>query len=366
MLDIVAHLAGWIVVIVILWDAFATIVVPKTVERRISISGIYYNGFWNAWQFVVKRTQDGNFRQTILGAFAPISLLILFVLWGTCLVFGFALINWGTHTLNTDHTFWDYLYYSGVTFFTLGYGDMASGENWGHFMSVVEAGVGFGFLAIVIGYIPVLYGHFAQREHQIMLLDSRAGSDPTAGELLRRHGEGKAMEDLIALLKEWERWSADQLESFLSYPTLAYYRSQHDHQSWLCSLTAILDTCTLIEIGFEGEHPWQDRLHFQAKATFAMGRHVIVDLAYILNVPPSKKAPSRLAPENWDQLHEMLQRAGIPLRAGGEERFKECRSLYEPYCVSLARDLFFTLPAWVPEAGTVDYWQITAWDESHF
>src|SRR4029078_13553727 len=127
------------------------------------------------------------------------------------------------------------------------------------------------------------------------LLDSKAGSNPSAGELLKRHAEAGAMEDLIVLLKEWERWSAEELEAYLSYPMLAYYRSQHDDQSWLLSLSCILDACTLISLGLEKREdmPWARRLEFQAKATFAMARHVIVDLAYIIDVPPDERHYNR-------------------------------------------------------------------------
>lgn len=361
-LEIVLGLA---VVLAILWDAFTTIVMPKAVERRFNVAAIYYNAIWNVWQFLAKRLGDRPLRLTILGAFAPISLLFLFVLWALCLVVGFAFVNCGSSTLGDGVGLGEHLYYSGVTFFTLGFGDLTPKGTWGHILSVIEAGTGFAFLAIVIGYIPVLYTHFSTREHQIMLLDSKAGSDPTATELLRRHGAAGAMEDLIMLLKEWEAWSAHQLEAYLSYSSLAYYRSQHDHQSWLCALTSILDACALISIGFEGEHEWDKRLRFQAQATFAMGRHVIVDLAYILNVPPSDNAPSRMTPGDWTRLHDLLREAGIPLRQDCGPAFKEFCALYEPYCVSLARDLFFQLPAWVPEQAKLDNWQVTAWDRPH-
>jgi len=352
---------------VVLWDAFATIVVPKTVERRFNIASLYYGAVWKVWHGVGKRMQDRPIRNTVMGTFGPISLIFLFLLWAILLNIGFALVNIGHLDLGPKHGFWDYFYYSGVTFFTLGYGDITPEGTWGRFLAVAEAGTGFAYLAIVIGYIPVLYNHFSLREHQIMQLDSRAGSDPTAGELLHRHGDGEAMELLIDVLKEWEQWSARQLEAYLSYPILAYYRSQHDHQSWLCSLTAILDTCALIEIGFEGDHPWQRKLHFQAQSTFAMGRHVIVDLAYLLGTPPDTKAPGRLDPDTWANLKKGLSQVGLPLREDRDEVFAERRAMYEPYCISLARDLFFTLPAWMPQEGALDNWQFTAWDKSrHF
>jgi len=125
--------------------------------------------------------------------------------------------------------------------------------------------VGFGFLALVIGYLPVLYQSFSRRELNITLLDARAGSPPSAEELLR--GVGADHEELTALLAEWERWGAEVLESHLSYPVLSYYRSQHDNQSWLAALTTVLDASALVMVGIEGA------CARQASLTFAMARH---------------------------------------------------------------------------------------------
>src|SRR5439155_1281913 len=143
--------------------------------------------------------------------------------------------------------------------------------------AVIEAGVGFGFLALVIGYLPVLYQSFSRREVNITLLDARAGSPPSAEELLR--GFGADHEELTVLLAEWERWAAEVLESHLSYPVLSYYRSQHDNQSWLAALTTALDASALVMVGIEGA------CARQAGLTFAMARHGVVDL-------PQARAPS--------------------------------------------------------------------------
>jgi len=146
---------------------------------------------------------------------------------------------------------------------------------------VIEAGVGFGFLALVIGYLPVLYQAFSRRELNITLLDARAGSPPSAEELLR--GFGAYQEELAVLLAEWERWGADVLESHLSYPVLSYYRSQHDNQSWLAALTTVLDASVLVMVASEGA------CSRQAGLTFAMARHAVVDLAQVLAAPPSAR-----------------------------------------------------------------------------
>jgi hypothetical protein len=119
-------------------------------------------------------------------------------------------------------------------------------------ITVLESGTGIGFLAIVISYLPVLYGAFSRREVNISLLDARAGSPPTAAELVRRHVRGQNLEALGQFLRDWEAWSAELMESHLSFPVLCYFRSQHDNQSWLAALTAVLDTCALLITCAEG------------------------------------------------------------------------------------------------------------------
>lgn len=364
-MDRVAIVAGILLVVLVLWDTFETIVLSKTVQRRYTLTVLFYGVLWQVWKFLVRRTSA--FRTWVLVSYGPISLLLLIVTWASILIFGFAFINFGLATLK-ESSFYDYLYFSGVTFVTLGYGDVVPHDRWGHFLSVVEGGTGFGFLAIVIGYLPVLYNAFSKREAQITLLDARAGSNPSAGELLRRHGRAGAMASLEDLLKQWEYWSAVQLEAYLSYPIFAYYRSQHDDQSWLTALTCIMDTCSLISLGFEDEtQPWVKPLRFQADLTFAMARHVVVDLAYIEGIAPVKRPWDRLDERSWARLQEDLRSAGIPLRQGREARLAGRRSMYEGYVVALARDLFYTVPSWVGDPESVDHWQVSAWDSpAHF
>src|SRR5262249_14902963 len=155
------------------------------------------------------------------------------------------------------------LYFSGVTFFTLGYGDLTPIGPLGKFLAVLETGLGFGFLAMLISYHPVLTQAFSKREIVISLLDARGGSPPTAAQILIRSHNANSSAALKSDLAAWETWCAELLESCLSFPMLGYYRSQHDNQSWLAALTAILDTCALEICRGCGEN------HHQARLTFA-------------------------------------------------------------------------------------------------
>jgi hypothetical protein len=249
---------------------------------------------------------------------------------------------------------------SGVIFFTLGFGDVFPLDAVGRTLSVVEVGTGFGFLAAVIGYLPVLYQSFSRREVSISMLDARAGTPPTAAEMLRRHAEAGRLDALGGLLGDWERWAADLMESHLSYPVLCYYRSQHDNQSWLASLVCVLDTCALVMVGVDGAHGWQARL------TFAMARHALVDISQIFGTRPVVFDRERMTGDELAQLRAALERWGLTLRAGADadDRLRSLRRLYEPYANGLSCHLLIPLPPWLPDAARADNWQTSAFDRS--
>jgi Ion channel len=250
-----------------------------------------------------------------------------------------------------------YGYFSGVTFFTLGYGDVTPVEPLGRLLAVVETGLGFGFLAVIISYLPVLYQAFSRREVAISLLDARAGSPPTAGTFLGRMGRFSDLKKLDQILSEWEHWAAEVLESHLSFPVLSFYRSQHDNQSWLAALTAILDTSALVVAAV----PCPDRS--QAWLTFAMSRHIVVDLAQTFYAPPVDPPADRLPLEQWKNLRESLQQAGVKLNEGEavEKRLNELRGMYEPFVTALSLRFLMPLPPVFIEGEPVDNWQTSAW-----
>src|SRR5437899_10753645 len=331
--------ALWIAVI--MWDAFEAIVLPRRVTRRLRPARMFYRMTWRVWSAVPRRMRPGGRRETFLSFYGPLSLLVLLAAWAASLVTAFAMVQAGIGTrLNVEGNgaFLDHLYLSGETFFTLGLGDVTPMSRVGRAVTVIEAGVGFGFLALVIGYLPVLYQSFSRREVNITLLDARAGSPPSAEELLR--GFGADHEELTVLLAEWERWAAEVLESHLSFPVLSYYRSQHDNQSWLAALTAILDTGALALASVQGIDP------YRAQVCFAMARHVVVDLAQVFLVPPRQPDRDRLPEDRWRFLREELQAAGLNVREGADvdAKLAELRGMYEPFVTALSRHFLLPLP----------------------
>ena len=365
--NIFASIIGLIIVAVVLLDAFETVVLPRRVTRHFRLTAWFYRRTWVPWQKIAGHIHTPARQQNFLGYFGPLSLILLLFFWAAGLILGFALLQYGLgehfQLGNEPVTFGRLLYQSGQTFFTLGYGDILPTSAASRALAVLEAGMGFAFLGVVIGYIPVVYASFSRREIQISMLDARAGSPPTATELLVRlagRSDGPSLEQSVLdqVLRDWERWSAELLESHISYPVLSFFRSQHSNQSWLGALTTMLDVTSLVLTGIEGVHPGQ------AKLTFAMARHAAVDLAQVVNARHDPNAPERLTDENLATLRQALTAAGLRLRDDDYARDKlvKLRSMYEPYVHSTGRNLMLTLPAWLHPEKLRDNWQAGPWD----
>jgi hypothetical protein len=353
-------LTGLILVLLVLVDAFEAIVLPRRVAHAFRITNFFYRSAWPLWRLVSGQLPSGRRREGFLSLFGPLSLLGLVTTWVAGLIFGFALLSWsvgGGLSPPAEPDFFNHLYLSGVTFFTLGYGDVTPRGGLGRILSVAEAGGGFAFLALIIGFLPVFYQAFSRREITISLLDARAGSPPSAGQFLLRMARADHLAALATFLAEWERWAAELLESQLSFPFLSYYRSQHDNQSWLATLTFILDTSAILVAGGKGPPA------VQAQLTFAMARHAAVDLPLIFRTPPRRPDPERLPAEQWQLLRRLLLDAGFALKEGTavDAKLAELRGLYEPFVNAMAQYFVFALPPIWSEKPAVDNWQTSAW-----
>jgi nitrate reductase NapE component len=357
----VISVASVILIALILWDSFEVLLLPRRVPRNLRLARIFYVYSWMPWSALARRMRPGKRRNTFLSFFGPLSVLFLISLWAVGLVTGFGMLQWalgsGLHSPDDRHGLGAYLYMSGVTFFTLGYGDVTPAHALGRFLAVAETGLGFAFLALVIGYLPVLYQAFSHREVTISLLDARAGSPPTAAQLLLRLAQRPNPALIDRFLEEWERWAAEVLESHVSFPMLSFYRSQHDNQSWIAALTTVLDASALMIACVKGIDP------YQAQLTFAMARHVVVDLAQVFYVPPIEPATDRLPEDRLRRLHAALRGAGLELREGAaaDARFVELRRMYEPFLNALGEFFLLAVPPVVSDGVPVDNWQTSAW-----
>jgi Ion channel len=349
--------AGIFLLALVLLDTFQTIILPRRPVGRLRLTRLFFLITWYPWTALAGLLPSRRSREQMYSVYGPLALLLLFVLWAMLLTCAYGLIYFGlnmpfadpTHPATALQQLRSCLYASGTTIFTLGLGDVQPITHTARLLIVVEAGTGLGFVALVIGYVPVLYTAFSNREISVALLDARAGSPPTAGEMLIRHNFNGGHLALTALLGEWERWAAGMLETHISYPILCYYRSQHDNQSWLAAVTAILDTCALLITTVEGPSTRQ------AQLTFAIARHVLVDIGHVFHRESEERRfrenpPTRLSDEEFDRLCDLLNEAGFSLCASPDTRSRllTARKLYEPHAKAMADYLHLDLPSWAP------------------
>ncbi len=349
-----AALVGLLLLLIVLQDAFEVMLLPRRVQRRLRFVRLYFRQTWRLFAALARNLPEGARRESLLSVYGPLAMVLLFGIWSLGLILAFGLFEWALHVgTNKSLALLEAVYLSGVTFFTLGYGDLVPHTALARALAVGEAGIGLGFIAVVISYLPVLYQLFARREAHVILLDGRAGSPPTAGGMILRHGRSGGLTQLDAVLSEWERWGAELLESQLSYPMLAFYRSQHDNQSWIAALACIMDTCALVLVGIEVLPP------LQARMTFTMARQVLVQMAEAFAMQPEPfSGGERLDATGYVALEQVLLSGDVGWSAGDDSRetLAALRGTYEPLLAGLASFLLVPLPGWLPDDDVDDHW----------
>ncbi len=350
-----AGISGLVLSLIVASEAFEVMLLPRRVRRSLRFVRLFFRYTWKGWSSLAKSLGEGSRRENLLSLYGPLSMMFLLSFWAVGLIVGFGLLQWAVRIHSPSHllSVLEAVYFSGSSFFTVGFGDVLPKTPLAKGLAVFEAGTGLAFIAVTIGYLPVLYQLFSRREAQVIQLDARAGSPPTAVELLCRHSEHEALDELQSLLRDWEQWCAVLIESHLSYPMLSYYRSQHDNQSWLAAIAAILDCCALLLTGFTGVHT------FAARMTFAMARLAIVELCRVFQLRTGVTPMERLPTESFEELCAKLLDAGLAFsdEETAEERLSALRATYEPFLFALSEQLVLTLPPWLPSDDDMDNWQ---------
>jgi hypothetical protein len=342
--------AGLLVLGGTLQNVFSTLVMPRASRGRFRLNRLLFLATWRPWRWIGVRMDTLERRERVLAVAAPFFFFVLLVSWAALVVVGYALIVWSpafVHGIRGHNatTFGTALYFSGTTLFTIGFGDVVT-TGFTRAVAVVEGATGLGLVAVVIAYLPVLYQAFNRREVGILFLDARAGSPPSGPELLRRTGGDGLAGDLPELFREWERWSADVLETHLSYPLLAFFRSPHDYTSWVTTMGAVLDAATLILAAVE------DGPHESAKMFYLTGIHVVEDLwRYFVG----EEREATIEREEFHGVLEDLRNAGIALHSEDDawERFIPLRSRYGGRLDALAVLLASPPGQWIGDRSTL-------------
>jgi Ion channel len=332
----------------VLWDGFATIILPRTVAPMRRTSGRFYRWTWLLWAALARRIRQPDLRVNFLAVFGPLSVVRLLVVWAVLIIVAFTLIYQalGQRFLSSAGSvrFDGLVYMSASTFLTLGLGDISCSDPIGRLFIVLEAGTGYTFLALMITYMPLLEQAYQQREVESLLIHSRAGSPPSAIKLLHRYSDTGHSEILRDNLRVTEKWIAETLQSHLAHPVLSFYRAQHLGQSWLISLTSVLDTCALLIAGGDG------LLKAQARVTYHMGIRLLKDLTDALSLTVEPRRCVRLSKADLPALLAAVRASNFPLNLGPGAAMQLPRLVrrYDVYVVALSECLLIPLPSWIP------------------
>ena len=375
-MHLLAFVVGLGLALIVGTDALQTIILPRRPTGHLRLTRVFYILTWTPWSWIARHVRSAKVRERVYSVYGPLSLVLLLVVWALLLITGFGLMYFALGTPFSDAMMARYgsgrfafltdFYVSGTTLFTLGLGDVVPLSPPARGLIIFESGVGLGLVALVVGYLPVLYTAFSRREVLVALLDARAGSPPTAAELLSRHGFEGGERALVELLAEWERWSAELLESHVSYPILCYYRSQHDNQSWLAGMVTVLDACALLIASALGKAAGGLSAR-QAQLTFAIARHALVDLGHVFELDGEVKrlvasGEERLPASDFRRLCGALGYTAIQLCGdeGSAARLHQLRQMYEPHAQALAQYLGLAMPLWMAEQRATDPWRKVA------
>ena len=251
LLNVLSIAIGLVVIAVTLSDVFQSVVMPRATGRRLRISFYVWRWMWRVWPRAAWRfyADDADRRENFLAVFAPLMLVSLIGFWVALSIFGFALVLWGMRGgIAPSHTsFATMLYFAGTSLLTIGFGDIVGRSALPRLVSVLAALAGLSFLSIQTAFLFAIFGSFQQRETFVVMVAARAGAPPSGVNLLAiARSYSRTHDDLPPLMIEAQRWAAAVMESHLAYPSLAFFRSSHDDQSWIGTLGTLLDAATLM------------------------------------------------------------------------------------------------------------------------
>ena len=344
--------AGVILIALTLNDVFQSVIVPRAGGRGLRPSTYQWRAAWRLWPELSWRLfpRNGEKRENFLAVYAPFSLVNMLVAWVVLLVLGYGAIFWALkdQLRPIPISYWEACYFAGSAFFTIGFGDIVGRTGITRLLSLMAGASGLGVVSVTTAYLFALFGSFQVREAFVVTAGARAGSPPSGVGLLVISKVASIDDDLGNVMRDGQLWAARVMESHLAYPTLAYFRSSHDYESWVGTLGMLLDAAVLLISAIEGATG-------QANIMYALGRHATRDLSHHFRTPGIVDGGPGITRAEFDAACEQLERAGYTLkdRDGAWETFASLRESYAANLAALAR--FFAIPAiqWVGDRSLI-------------
>jgi hypothetical protein len=338
---------GIVLIAIAVVDTTGTLVATRIRARRWWPSALLYRYTWTPWRGMAKRLDDEDDRETFLSVYGPLSLLMLLVLWAGMQVVGWGLVWWGLRDgIPTLESLLQSIYYSGVAFFTIGFGDVVPVASAPRILIVVEGFFGVATMALLIGFLPTLFAAYSTREELVSTLDDLSGARVTPLGLIEAYARDGHLNDLYVLFERWETWTASVLESHSSYPMLMTFRSKQSGQSWIAAMVLVTETAVLTVSMIEGPpDPRALRLCRRTAQTVARLKRTL-----LIEGTTGDEAVMEMPEERIQAIYDKFGELGYARRpySDARERIDTWHGAYIPELESLVRRLLipreFRLP----------------------
>jgi hypothetical protein len=326
---VVVFIAGALAVYATFGSAVRTVILPRAVPAKLT--RLVFLRMRDVFLLWAGPGAGYERRDRVMAVYAPISLLVLLAVWVSLVVAGYTAMFWGLagRSLRTSFTL------SGSSVLTLGFEhpqDLAS-----IVLTFTEAGVGLVLLAMLITYLPSIYGSFSRRENAVTALEIRAGSPPSGVEMIERYWILGRVDRLEEVWRDWETWFVQVEESHSSFPALVFFRSPQPDHSWITAAGAVLDAASLISSTVDVPR------NVQAEFCIRAGYLALRRIADFFGIPydrhPKRGDPITIGRDEFDQACDRLAQAGVPLKIDRDESwldFAGWRVNYDTVLVALA------------------------------
>ena len=324
-----AFALGAVLVLGTVASALRTMVVPRAVASLIARS--VFVGMRYLFRALTRGRRDYEAQDRIMAFYAPLSLVALPIAWLSIVLLGYTLAYWSLH----DSSFREALHLSGSSLFTLGFA--APHDLPTLALVLTEAAAGIGLLALLITYLPSIYGVFSRRETAVALLETRAGSPPWAPTMIARYHRIGWPGGFDRVWKDWQQWFAEVEESHTSMPALAFFRSPQPDQSWVTAAGTVLDAASLVVSTVDGERDPEAQLLIRSGYVSLRRIASYFDIAF--DPDPKPDDPISVTRDEFDAACERMARSGVPLRADRDQAWRDFagwRVNYDRVLVALA------------------------------